>query len=107
MRAAATLLELLCCYLGDCQEALGIRSALLADVARVALAAAAPPTPPAAADDAAAAAVRQPMLTAPPLAAPPRACAATLPAQAAAGGHFLRIWQSLLYHGVRPGLTAL
>ncbi len=41
-------------------------------------------------------------------AVPPMAAGASAPAQQQLpGSHFLRLWQSLLYHGVRPGLTAL
>jgi hypothetical protein len=109
VRTAAALLELLTCYLNDCLEALGVRAALLDDVARAALAAAAPPTPPFSEDGGPKTAMAPGVAAALALAAmPPRPCTAGLPppGQAAAGSHFLRIWQSLMFHGVRPGLTA-
>jgi len=117
LRTAAALLELLCSYMSDSQEALTMRSELLTDVARIAAAATDPPSPPtdheAASEEEAAAAgapkADQATAAVSLAALPTRACSAALPAPGpgleAAGGHFLRIWQSLLYHGVRPGLT--
>jgi hypothetical protein len=44
---------------------------------------------------------------APPLLQPQAMPAASAGTPPLPGSHFLRLWQSLLYHGVRPGLTAL
>jgi hypothetical protein len=49
---------------------------------------------------------RQPGRGSPP-ASQAQALPGTPPQQPLPGSHFLRLWQSLLYHGVRPGLTAL